>query len=249
MDGGPRWVFDVWSAGRLQDSGLDEVVECGLEVFQWLSLSAGVPGRLVSCRECGVEEAWLCAGEAEVCLADGLEPELGACRCVRPRPDLAHSVGHPLSELFDGLLADRAKERVAVGEVSVGGVGNHPDHTRHLAQHDRVRTARTRELDTSLDERTAHSTAGPLPSAPRPIARLRVTCGPLIGCGHHPSLVDSVHNSGYSGQRPQPARPGGHHGEHCHPANPSTAGRRVGHGRRPARQRPRVVRVRSPPAV
>jgi hypothetical protein len=113
---------------------------------------------------------------------------------VRSRADLAHSVGHPLSELFDGLVPDRAEERVAVGKVPVGGVGNYPDHTRHLAQHDGVGTARTRELDASLDERRAHSTAGPLSSAPGPIARLRVTCGPLIGCRHYLK---------HSGQRPQ----------------------------------------------
>lgn len=78
MDGGPSGVFDVGSAGGLQDAGPDEVVECVLEIFQWLWLIVCAGGGVVGLRECGVEEAWLCAGEVEVCLADCLESEARA---------------------------------------------------------------------------------------------------------------------------------------------------------------------------
>ena len=108
---------------------------------------------MVGGRECGVEEAWFLACELEIGLADRPEPESGARRRARPGTYLAHAIGHALSELSDRLVADRREERVAVGEVSVCGVRNNPDHARHLAQHDRVRTPRTRQLEASLDER------------------------------------------------------------------------------------------------
>jgi hypothetical protein len=96
---------------------------------------------MVGRRECGVEEAWLCASEVEVRRAYGLEPESGACRCVRPRTYLAHAIAHALSENPDRLVADRREEGITVVEVSVCGVRNNPDYARHLAQYDRVRTA------------------------------------------------------------------------------------------------------------
>jgi hypothetical protein len=96
---------------------------------------------MVGCRECGVEETWLCAGELEVCPADCLQPQSRACRCVRSRADLAHPVGHAASELPDCLVADGREQRIAVSEVPVGGVGNDPDHACHLAQYDGVRPA------------------------------------------------------------------------------------------------------------
>jgi hypothetical protein len=85
VDGGPRRIFDVASARRVQESSLDEVVECGLEVLQWLSLIVCVRERVVGCRECGVEEARLFAGEPEVRPPDGLEPESPPSVCVPPR--------------------------------------------------------------------------------------------------------------------------------------------------------------------
>jgi hypothetical protein len=109
-------------------------------------------------------------------------------RCVCPRADLAHPVCHALSEPSDRLVAHCREQRVAVGEVAVGGIGNDPDHARHLAQHDGVRPARPCELDASLDERGAHSAAGPRSPAAGPIARLRVTHLTKI-------VVDSVHNT------------------------------------------------------
>ncbi len=91
--------------------------------------------------ECRVEEAWLHAGEVEVRGADRLEPESRACRSVRPRTYLAHATGHALRKSSDRLVADRREERIAVGEVPVGGVRNNPHHARHLAQYDCVRAA------------------------------------------------------------------------------------------------------------
>ena len=175
MDGGPRRIFDVGSACRVQESSLDEVVERGLELLQWLSLIACVRERVVGCRECGVEKPWLCAGELEVCPANGLEPESRPRRCVRSRADPAHPFCHALRQPSHRLVADRREQRVAIGEMPVGGIGNDPDHARHLAQHDRVRPARSGELDASLDERGAHGAAGPGSPASGPIARLRVT--------------------------------------------------------------------------
>jgi hypothetical protein len=108
---------------------------------------------VVGCGERGVEEAWLGAGELEVRLADRLHPEPGASRGVRSRADLAHPVGHAPSELCHRLVADRREQPVAVGEMPVGGVGDDADHARHLAQHDRVRAARSRELEAGLGAR------------------------------------------------------------------------------------------------
>ena len=108
---------------------------------------------MVGRRESGVEEARLCTSEVEVRRADSLEPESGACRCVRPCTDLAHAIADALSENPDCLVADRREERITVGEVSVCRVRNNPDYARHLAQYNRVRTARLRELDASVNER------------------------------------------------------------------------------------------------
>jgi hypothetical protein len=96
---------------------------------------------MVGRRECGVEEAGLCASEVEVGRADSLESESGACRCVRPCTYLAHAIAHALSENPDCLVANRREERITVGEVSVCGVRNNSDYARHLAQYNRVRTA------------------------------------------------------------------------------------------------------------
>jgi hypothetical protein len=60
---------------------------------------------------------------------------------VRPGPDLAHATAHAVSENFERLVADRGEEGIAVGEVSVCGVGHNADLARHLTQDDRVWTA------------------------------------------------------------------------------------------------------------
>jgi len=189
MDGGPRRVFDVRATSGRQDSGVNEVVEGGLQMVERSRLVGSLTGRMmVGGRECGVEEAWFLACEVEVRPADGLEPESGACRCVRPGTYLAHAIGHALSELSDRLVADRREERITVGEVSVRGVRNNPDPTRHLAQHDRVRAPRSRPLEASLDERRADGAAWTRSPAPGWIARLRLSRGCLIACWHSARL-------------------------------------------------------------
>ena len=139
---------------------------------------------VVSRRECGVEEARLCAGEVKVGFADGPEPESRAYRCPRSRAHLTHPVGHALSELFDRGVANGRQERVAVGEMAVGGVRDDTDHARHLAEHDRVRTPRSRELEASLDERGPDSAAGTWSAAQSPISRVRPTSAVVIACRH-----------------------------------------------------------------
>jgi len=185
MDGRPRRVLDVWATSGRQDSGFNEVVESRLQMVERCRLVDVLTGRVIAGgRECGVEEAWFLACELEIGLADGPESEPGACRCVRPGTYLVHAVGHALSELSDRLVADRREERIAVGEMPIGGVGDDPDHARDLAQHDRVRPSRSREREASLDERRPDSATATRSPARRRIACLRVSWGPLITCRH-----------------------------------------------------------------
>src|SRR5205085_2752544 len=131
----------------------------------------------------------------EVGLADGPQPEARARRCVRPRAYVAHAIGHASSELSDGLIADRGEERVTVGEMPVCGVRNDADHARDLAQHDRVRAARSRQLEAGLDERGPDGSTRSRPLTRRRIARSRLRCGPLLARWHVTMiLVDNVHN-------------------------------------------------------
>jgi hypothetical protein len=189
VDGGPRRVLDVRATSGRHDSGFNEVVESRLQMVERSRLVGSFTGRvIVGGRECGVEKAWFLACELDIGLADGPEPESGACRCVRPRTYLAHAAGHPSSELSDRLVADRREERIAIGEMPIGGVGDDPDHACDLAQHDRVRTARSRERETSLDERRPDNAAGTRSPARKRIARLRLSCGPLIAYWHFARL-------------------------------------------------------------
>ena len=175
-----------------EDSGSDEVVEGRLQKVERSRLVGSGP-RVIGGRERGVEEAWFGAGELEIGMADRPEPESGACRCVRPRADLAHAVGHASRELADRLVTDRREEGVAVGEVPIGGVGDDADHARHLAEHDRVRASRSGQLEAGLDERGPDGAAGTrspahrgLAGVPRPCVLSSLPARPRI-------LVDSVH--------------------------------------------------------
>jgi hypothetical protein len=79
VDGGPRWVFDIGTAGKLQDPGLHKVVESRLQLFERSRVVASLAGRMVGGCVCGVEEAWLGAGELEVGGADSVEMRSLAC--------------------------------------------------------------------------------------------------------------------------------------------------------------------------
>ena len=151
VDRGPDRVLDVRSACGVEEPGLDEVIECGPEVPQRSWLIALTAGRVIGCRERGVEQARLGTGEFEICLADGADSKSRAGRRVRTGPHFVHPVGHALRELADRFILYGSKEGVAVGEMPVGGVGDHADHARHLAQHHGVGTTRARQLDAGLD--------------------------------------------------------------------------------------------------
>src|SRR5262249_4364782 len=63
------------------------------------------------------------------------------------------ALGDAPRELADRPVAYRREQRVAVGEVAIGGVGHDADPARDLAEHDGVRAAGSRELVARLDER------------------------------------------------------------------------------------------------
>jgi hypothetical protein len=54
---------------------------------------------------------------------------------------VAYSLAHTVSKQPVCLVADGGKECIAIGEVSVCGVGNDTDCARDLAEYDRVRPA------------------------------------------------------------------------------------------------------------
>ena len=68
--------------------------------------------------------------------------------------------GHPVAELAHGSRADRGQELVTVGEVPVGGVGDHPHHSGRLAEHNAVRAASPGQLEPRGDEPVADARVG-----------------------------------------------------------------------------------------
>ena len=161
---------------------------------------------MVGGRERSVEEAWLGARELEVGLADRPEPQPGACRRVRARAYLAYAIGHASSELSDRLVTDGREERGTVAEMPVGGVGDDPDHARHLAQHDRVRPPRSGQLDAGLDERGPDRAAGTRSPSTGRIARLRLSRVVPVACWHFENHSGQRPQLRYSGQCPQSER-------------------------------------------
>ena len=83
---------------------------------------------------------------------------------MRPGPYPAHSIGHPLSELSDRLVSDRRQERVAVGEVPVGGIGHHAHHPCRFTQYDGVWAAGAGQLQPGGDQAVADGTSRTVPS-------------------------------------------------------------------------------------
>ena len=154
MDGGPRGVLDGRAAGGGQESGVDKILEGGPQIVERSGCVGSWIGRwMLGGRERGLEEARLFPREREIGLANRAKPEPGARRRLRPRTYLAHPIGHPLRELADCFVADGREERVTVWEMPVGGIGDDPDHASHLAKHDGVRAAGSRQLEAGLDER------------------------------------------------------------------------------------------------
>jgi hypothetical protein len=76
-----------------------------------------------------------------------------------------------LGESSERGVADCCKECLAVGEMPVGGIGDDPDHARHLAQDDGVRSTYARKRDASLNERGPDRPAGPRPATHRLMIR------------------------------------------------------------------------------
>jgi hypothetical protein len=74
VNGSPGGVFDVRAARWVQQSSGDEVVEGRFEVVERPRLVVYAPRRVLGCRERGVEEARLRAGEIKVGDADGPKP-------------------------------------------------------------------------------------------------------------------------------------------------------------------------------
>ena len=117
-------------------------------------------GRVVlSRREGGIKETRFSASKLEVRVADRAQPALRAGWSATSRTHSSHPVGHPLSKSIHRGIAHRCHKRVAVGEMTVGGVGNNPNHARYLAEDNRVRSGRARELEASRDECGTHGSA------------------------------------------------------------------------------------------
>jgi len=70
--------------------------------------------------------------------------------------------------------------------MPVGGVGHDPDHTRHLAQDNRVWSARARELEAGLDECSPDGAAWTRSAARRRITR--ATTGLRVSSYHCPKV-------------------------------------------------------------
>jgi hypothetical protein len=130
---------------------------------------------LLSRRESRVKETRFSASKLDIRVADRAQSALRAGRGAVSRTHLSHSVGHLLSESIHRGSAHRCQERVAVGEMTVGGIRNNPNQARHLAEDNRVRAGRARELETSRDERSAHRSARAGSATPGG------TCWPALG--------------------------------------------------------------------
>jgi hypothetical protein len=183
MDASPRGVLNVRAASGRQDSGVDEVVEGGSQIVERSGCVGSLIGRgMLGGRERGLEEAWLLTREREIGLADRAKPEPGACRRVWPRTYLAYAIGHSLRELADRFVADGREERVTVGEMPIGGIGDDPDHASHLAKHDGVRAAGSRQLETGLNERGPNRATSTRSAPPGQIALLPASTAPPIAC-------------------------------------------------------------------
>src|SRR5262249_44517499 len=140
-------------------------IERFLQAIKWSWLVRVRAGRVSGGGECGVEQARLAAREFEIRLADRLQAELRAGWRMRPRAPAVHPGGHALSGPARGGVADSRQERVAIGEMAVGGIRDNADHARDFAQDDRLGAAGSSQLQASGYERGADCAAWPRPAA------------------------------------------------------------------------------------
>ncbi len=63
------------------------------------------------------------------------QPAAGRGGIAVPAGHAGDGGGHPVAELAHGRGADRGEELITVGEVPVGGVGDHAHHSGRLAEH------------------------------------------------------------------------------------------------------------------
>jgi hypothetical protein len=162
--GRPGWKLDSGATGGLQKSSLDELVQGGPEIVERDRLRVGGGERVVVGRgEGGVEETRLGARELEIRLADRAQPAACAGWSAPSRAHSAHPIGHALSQPSHRCVADRRQERVAVGEMPVGGVGHHTHHAGRFTEHHGVRAAGPGQFQSRGDQAVANGSAGSAP--------------------------------------------------------------------------------------
>ena len=183
MDAGPRRIFDVGSAPRLQESSLDRSSSaawryangCGSSLSPLVGWSVAVNAVSKRPALCGRSRGMPCRLPA----AEVARPSV----CALPRGP--GSSRRP--------CAERAPRPPRRGPPRAARRGRRNAGRRCWGRPRPCaspRAARPRpdppsaRLHASLDERRPHSAAGARSPAPRPIARLRVTCGALIACWH-----------------------------------------------------------------
>ena len=187
MDGGPRRVFDVRAAGGLQGPASTRSSRATArrargpassfpEPGEWCSIAVKAVSNRPGSVRAKSRYAWPTARSRR-------RAPLGVCRRART----AHPVGHVLSELFERGVAYHRKERVAVGEVPIGGIGTTP--TKRVTSR-RTTASGPPERASSRPASTRAARTMPRGRGPRRVRPPRCSAS-----------VATVHD--YSGHRPQ----------------------------------------------
>jgi hypothetical protein len=160
---GPDGVLDAVAAAPVEHADVNQLVERRAELAQGRSVRSrsrarGLIGMLLRQGERGREKPRFLAGELQICHADRGQPTAGSVGIAVPAGHAGDGGGHPVSELAHGRRADRGEKLVTVGEVPVGGVGNHAHHSGRLAEDDTVRTADAGQFQSGGDEAIADGT-------------------------------------------------------------------------------------------
>ena len=170
MHRGPDRELDAVTALPVKHAGVDQFVEHGPEMVQGCELPPGPVvrsgvGVLARQRERGREQPRLLAGELQVGDTDRAQPAQRGCRIAPFAGHAGHAGGHAVGELAHGRGADGREELAAIGEVPVGGVGDHAHHPRRFTEHDGVRATGPGQLEPRGDQAVADGasrTAPPL---------------------------------------------------------------------------------------